>query len=280
MEVVKKEYAEVKVYNPLEVEIDFDFIAEIKDYLLFAKDSYLSFELVKEDKSDVYRLEYKKEPFYVKHYSYKSFNKIAKRFFRGAYGVKNLKTAVKLLAAGINAVQPIATLVYKRNFLFVDSIFIMKEVEGFDLYDYLAENNFSYQFKRKLIIKLAKLWAELYNNKFLHKDPNLFNLFINWDNGDFNLSLVDIDNIYKLPFIPKKLVVKNLFKFNERLIVNCNELGLELGKKELLLFCTELVDALQWDNIDLKSFIDQVIKGTKARLKRKQKEHLWYKYSN
>lgn len=85
---------------------------------------------------------------------------------------------------------------------------------------------------------MARLWAGLFNNHFIHKGYNLTNFMINLKN--YNLVLTDIDNIYFYPILLKRMIIRNMAKFNARLILYTVENNLPLLSDEnKLLFYRE-----------------------------------------
>ncbi|WP_312336598.1 lipopolysaccharide kinase InaA family protein [Anaerospora hongkongensis] len=177
------------------------------------------FQLVQNTKADVFALQYDNETYYLKSYSFRTTSKIFKNFFRPVEAIRCFQTAVKLKKANIPAAEPILALTKNVNFLVVDSIFVTREVRGVDLHTYLLNNTpDNSQLREKIIKKLAIIWSELINHSFVHLDPGLNNLIVASGKTSIQLNLIDIDAIYSLPYLPKRLLlIKNLQRLKQRM---------------------------------------------------------------
>lgn len=276
MEMKSQAFGEGRIYYPSREEIDRDLFGEITKYLLRKEESRLSFQLLKEDKGQVHRILYQGETLYSKYYQFKSIARTLKRFMRGPYAVKNLRTALKLLEAGIPSVVPVGSIVYKKNIFSVESIFIMREVEGINLFDYLKSERIDKAFLMRLTDKLAKLSALLLKNNFYHSDPNLFNLFLSGREEESILTLIDIDNIYRLPLLSERILLENLVLFHYRMVENSLELPFTIGEREMRRFCGTLYQELEITT-PWRRFYSRVQEMTIERLKRRG---LWEVYED
>ncbi len=276
MQIESQELGEGRIYYPSREEIDRRLFVELKKYLLLKEESALSFQLLKEDKGQVHQILYHGETLYSKYYQFRSIGRTLKRFFRGPYAVKNLRTALKLLEAGIPSVLPVGSIVYKKGLFSLESIFIMREVEGVNLFDYLKRERIDKAFIMKLTNKLAKLSALLLKNNFYHSDPNLFNLFLSFREEESILTLIDIDNIYELPLLPERILLENLVLFHYRMVENSLELPFTIGEREMRSFCNTLYQELELAT-PWKRFYDRIQEKTIERLK---KRGLWEIYQD
>ena len=94
------------------------------------------------------------------------------------------------------------------------------------------------------------LWSKLINNKFLHQDPGLNNFMIDIKE-DIEIKLIDIDNIYQLPVLPERLILKNLAKLRSRQITDFNKTDTKpLSQKEVSAFL-----------VKFKNYCNRIIKS-------------------
>ncbi|WP_333594249.1 lipopolysaccharide kinase InaA family protein [Anaerospora hongkongensis] len=178
-----------------------------------------NYKLIQETKAKVYKLTFDNQVYYLKSYSPRSTSKILKNLFRPIEAIRCFQTDLKLNKANIPAAKPVLAITRKVNCFLVDSIFVTREVPGIDLFTYMTTSNLNNpELRKKIMKKLAIIWSDLINNNFLHIDPGLNNLIIKPEKKDIQLKLIDIDAIYSLPFIPKKLlIIKNLLRLKQRM---------------------------------------------------------------
>lgn len=193
------------------------------------------FELIREIRSKIYKMTFRGEAYYLKIYTPQSMSKILKNFFRPADAVRYFQISLKLVEANITIAQPILALTQKSNFYSSNSIFVTREVSGANLYTCLMEDtSYDLDSRNQLISQLSHIWSNLANHNLVHHDPHLFNFIV--DKGEKNqnlqIKLIDIDNIYFRPMLPKKmLLTKNLKKFKWQL--SRPDLSITPGKFDL-----------------------------------------------
>lgn len=171
------------------------------------------FQLIQATKATVYKVTFDSQVYYIKSYAYRNTSKVIKNLFRPIDALRCFQTGIKLKIAGIPVLEPIMALTIRRNAMLVDSIFVTKEVPGIDLYSYLSKHNQDPNLRQEIIRKIAVIWSKLINHGLLHLDPWLGNFMVDYNEGELALKLIDIDNIYSLPFVPQKiLLLKNLAK--------------------------------------------------------------------
>lgn len=197
------------------------------------------FKLIQESKAKVYRLKFNDDIYYIKSYAFRSPLKIFKNLFRPVEALRCFKTAIQLNNAHLAVFEPVLALTKRRNILSTDSIFITKEVPGLDLRTYLFSNNNmnDLELREKIIKKIAFIWSSLINYNFVHLDPCLNNLIVSSPiKEDLQIQIIDVDNMYRLPFLPKKLVLlKNLARLRNRFrAFSPNDFEIDLFIKE---FC-------------------------------------------
>ena len=167
-----------------------------------------NFELIRDIRSKVYRMKFQGEVYYLKSYTPRDTSKIIKNFFRPADAVRYFQVAAKLSAAGVPIAQPVLALTKKTGFRSADSIFVTREVPGKDLYAYLLQGaQDDPEQRKKMVNQFAFMWSRLINLNLVHQDPWLGNFIIHFgeEKNDFQIALIDVDNIYFIPLLPRKL---------------------------------------------------------------------------
>ncbi|MCK8824302.1 lipopolysaccharide kinase InaA family protein [Fuchsiella alkaliacetigena] len=214
------------------------------DYFWLDKDFLEeNIELIKDGTSRkirVFKLNYDNKTYYLKKYAFERIDKkLQNNLFRRPEGIRNMKNAHKLLAAGIPTAKPIFSAT-KRKLLCRDSIFVSEEAPGIELAEYINENGLSGQ--QRLIKALAGFWGRFIGNNFIHQDPGLDNLFVNLDEDKFELTLIDIDSVYALPFLPKIVALHTLARIVSKLHKKLFKLEHHpLTKREQDLFLQEFI---------------------------------------
>lgn len=198
----------------------------------------------------VYRTIFRGQEFYFKIYPYQEVIRRVKDIFRWQPAVRALKKARILRKRGINTVKPASALVAGSYPWKKKSLLITEGFSGKNLRDFLVEENFSRSEKRKIISGVAHMWAKLFKNKVYPGDPNLTNILICREKDEIILSLVDLDGVKVLPFIPWKKVISNLVKFNAHTYSNMDvgrKPATEITDRDRLLFLEKFLDFLEVD---------------------------------
>ncbi|MFW5985604.1 MAG: lipopolysaccharide kinase InaA family protein, partial [Halanaerobiaceae bacterium] len=192
--------------------------------------------------------------------------KILKNQLRPAEGERHFKTACRLQECGIPVVDPVMGIIRRINFYLTESIYVTREFPGVNLIEFLQQEECAPDFRCEIIKEVAKIWSRLINNKFLHQDPSLLNVLINRREDNYELALVDIENVYSLRFFPQLLFRKNMVKFSARVLSDFIRYELEdLSLKERYLFYRVILDKLDKD-IDFKKFWCRITSDTRKRL--------------
>jgi len=214
----------------------------------------------------VFSLDIDGERYYLKRYYYRQLKKRIKNIFRAPEGVRAYDMSIKLLESGISVANPIGVIIYKKDLITKDSLFITKEFAGEDLQEYIANGSYTQELKEDIIRGLAKLWATIYKNKFINGDPNLPGILVKFTEGKFKLSLVDMDNIRQLPYLPWKLVVKNLVDFNAHSYSGLDKMNNQrLSCADRRLFFKEFIKEYGL-NVNSSNTITYISKKTSDRL--------------
>ncbi|MCK8816321.1 hypothetical protein MWH28_02950 [Natroniella sulfidigena] len=273
MQLTKKDYnSKIKLYS--NQKLDLELAEKIINYLFYGEeDRGEEFTLIKNDRkgTEVFKLDFKGETYYLKKYFYRKTIKRVKNLFREVEAIRHFKTANKLLDFDISTINPVLTVTFKRNLFTTDNIFVTKESKGIDLYNYLKNYNYNYKNRKILIKRMAKLWAKLLNNNFLHRDPTLENFLIN---KDLRLSLVDIDHLYHLPVLFESLIIDALVRFNAESCIYFDKTNSRfLSRKERVLFLTELIEGYEFKS-DYKTILSRINQGTIKKLIKWNREDL------
>lgn len=215
MKIEKIKYNKrIKIYYKGE-KPDQDIIDKSLLYLSDTKKNDL--DLIKEGNSrKIYRSNIGNESYYFKKYSYRSLDKKLKNLIRKSAALRALKTSYLLLEKNIPVVKPVLALTYKHDFLTYDSLFVTEDFGGNTVRDLFIENYNNRFFIINTLKKLVEVFLDLYENNILHKDPNLVNFLFN----NNKIVLVDVDDIVKFPFLTKKIIIKNLVRFNSHMYSN------------------------------------------------------------
>ena len=242
-------------------------VEKIKDFFVEAKKD-TDLKLIKENKKakrKVYQLNWAGKTYYCKNYASRRKDKIIKNFFRKGKAVKSFKISASLLQAGIEVVPAEFALSYQPSALIYDSVFVSKELTANNLLEFILKHQADKKIRRLLAKKLGKLWAKLNNNNFFHKDAALWNFLVK----DKELMLVDVDDIYNYPILPKLWQIKNLARFNASLLSHFSKEGIKLPSlKERALFFKEF-DKYYQGSLQLKEFIAKINKQTLKRLEKR-----------
>jgi hypothetical protein len=208
-----------------------------------SKDS-VKFELVRDLRSKVYKMRFQDETYYLKSYTPQNVGKIVKNFFRPADAVRYFQTSTKISRAGLIVAQPVLALTQKRGIYTAESIFVTREVPGVDLHTYFIQEALQDQeLRTRMINQLVLIWRKLVNGNLVHQDPCLGNFIVlpEKKGKDFQLALIDVDNIYYRPLLPRKLIVlKNLKKLKQALMAMAIA-DITVPQPEIVLFWDEFM---------------------------------------
>ncbi|NLM97411.1 MAG: hypothetical protein GX175_07370 [Halanaerobiaceae bacterium] len=231
-------------------------------------ESDIFFELVQDThKSKVYRFSHDKTNYYLKYYTPIAFNKIIKNQFREIEALRHYNTARGLQSAGIPSVNPVLAIIKKNNLFYKESILVMEEIEGLTLEDYLRKPRPADNIKNEIIKQFAGIYAKLINNKYLHQDPMFCNFMIKGkDEDSIEIVLIDVDNIYKLPFFTKRMIVYSLVKFNNLVLYDLNNLNLQYPDEEdIKYFIRKMLEECN-HSLNERELLDTILKKSAKRI--------------
>ncbi len=242
---------------------------KVIDFVWRNMDSDDSFELVQEThKSKVFKLNSEANTFYIKYYTPLKIAKIIKNQFREVEALRHYNTAMALQTAGIPTVLPVMAIVRKKNRLYKESIFVMEEVKGDTLERYVQKNRPGNIFRQEIVKQLADIYAKLANSYLLHQDPSFYNFVIREKYKDsLELVVIDVDNIYKLPFFPEKAITFNLVKLYTMFSYDLNQLDLPpINKEDINYFINRFLERCNY-SLDKSRLMDKVLKKSAQKLK-------------
>ncbi|MEJ6951184.1 lipopolysaccharide kinase InaA family protein [Natronospora cellulosivora (SeqCode)] len=228
-----------------------------------------SFKLIQNTKkSRVYKFTYNSIEYYFKYYQPYKIKKIIKNQFRKVEALRHYNTASALLSVDVPTIKPCIAITNRINILYKESIFVMKEVKGVTVEEYLGNKKITYKQRREIIKQMALIYSKLVNNKYLHQDPTLFNFLIKEEGNSLKLTMIDVDNIYKVKYFPKNLIIYTIAKLYARILCDIYEYNLEpLNKKEVYLFlntflsnCNKYLNKNQFINLINKKAIKLLLK--------------------
>ena len=182
-----------------------------------------TFELLKAERTKVYKMSFHNECYYLKCYTPQSMSKIIKNFFRPADAVRYFQLSYHLQQTGVAVAQSVLALTKKNGLLRADSILVTKEVPGTDLYSYLLQGaQHDSQQRTEIVKQFAFIWSRLIKLKLVHLDCWLGNFIASPGTRaeSVQVSLIDVDNIYPRPLLPQKILW----------LMNVKRLKYKLGK--------------------------------------------------
>ncbi len=183
-----------------------------KIYRIIVSDfSQRNIQLIKSDKGhEVYRWKFKNELFYLKNYNYQSWRKKFKNIFRPVRAKKIIKYNRKLLQAGIKNLPVLCAVDYSGGIIKNKSLILSRAIPGIDLEKFFLTISDPAS-RNQVIRKLSQLLVLLSENNLVLGDPSLHN-FIVKVNKDFDIYLIDIDNMRKHLYLPDYLFYRSLSK--------------------------------------------------------------------
>lgn len=229
----------------------------------------ISFELVQDThKSEVYKFNYDDNAYYLKYYTPIRYDKIIKNQFREVEALRHYNTAKGLHSADILTVIPVLALVKENNFFYKESVFVMEEVKGNTLENYVKKNRPGKTFREEIIKQLADLYAKLANYRILHQDPAFYNFMIREKHTEsIELVVIDVDNIYKLPVFPKKAIVYNLVKLYTMFSYDLHQQKLPgINREDINLFISRFIELCNHP-LQANRLVDITLKKSAKKLK-------------
>lgn len=242
---------------------------KVIDFVWRNMDSDDSFELVQEThKGKVFKLNSEANTFYIKYYTPLKIAKIIKNQFREVEALRHYNTAMALQTAGIPTVLPVMAIVRKKNRLYKESIFVMEEVKGDTLERYVQKNRPGNIFRQETVKQLADIYAKLANSYLLHQDPSFYNFVIREKYKDsLELVVIDVDNIYKLPFFPEKAITFNLVKLYTMFSYDLHQQKLPgINREDINLFISRFIELCNHP-LQANRLVDITLKKSAKKLK-------------
>jgi Lipopolysaccharide kinase (Kdo/WaaP) family len=123
------------------------------------------------------------------------------RSLRTAKAKRNFKTAAELMRNNVPVVMPFAALEKRHRLHTLQSVYITSYVEGgTDMLTFVRENLGKIDFtdikvKRQFCDQIGRILAALENNSLWHRDAKAGNFLVTPSNGQYKISLLDLDGI-------------------------------------------------------------------------------------
>lgn len=170
----------------------------------------ITFELVKAERTKVFKMNFQNKCYYLKCYSPENTSKIIKNFFRPADAVRYFQLSYHLQQAGVPVAPPVLALTKKSGLRPADSILVTNEIPGTDLHSYLMQKSAGHdeQLRKEIVKQFAFMWSRLIRLKLVHQDCWLGNFIVDpaAKKEDIRVYLLDVDNIYPRPLLPRKIL--------------------------------------------------------------------------
>ena len=162
-----------------------------------SSDSRWEHELVKDSKSDVYRISDGQTAYYAKHYTNPSLLEWLKALLRPP--VRSAAIAERLRQDGVPVPTPAAALNIRRGWGRKERVFVSREVRGKLLRDAIADGDLGEAERVRVAEALGRIWGRLLSRGYLHMDPITGNFICRESDRRPPVVLIDLDNIYRLP---------------------------------------------------------------------------------
>jgi hypothetical protein len=162
----------------------------------------------------VYKINLTDQDYFVKVYRNRSIKYIFRDLLRPQRGVRTLWTYQALQKRNIAAAEMLFAMIDIRKLVNIPSLVVSRECKGQTLKQ-LLQSELNEINKNVLLNQWIAFLHKLVKSGIYHHDPNLSN-FIMTSHG---LALIDIDDVYVLPFITQKIFNQMMIKLNQILLL-------------------------------------------------------------
>lgn len=216
---------------------------------------------IKSDKGhEVFEWRFDNSVYFIKNYAYDRYAKRFKNLFRAAEAKRVLKIYKKLLSVKVRVLPIIGAVDYSSSFTFKKSLIISKFIAGVNLEDVF--NNIEHAGTRKRALEaFADFKADMFRKNIYNGDPSLSNYFLEKEKGQFELRLMDLDNITEHTLFKKYFIKKSLSKMLA--IIYSRRTDMLYSEKQNLL--KMILAKLGVNNVNNK--YNKIYSHTKKRLK-------------
>lgn len=199
-----------------------------------------------------------------------------KRKIKGLLGksraARSLKNGITLNERGLPAIKPAMAILDNSSATKRRSLLITEEREGENIFQLLRNCKLKASIRRKIIINLAEIWRQLFQENLLYRDPTLENFLLtpkeNFRGKSPGIILIDIDHIRSLPIMPAFLKRDALSRFFASSLIYVDRAGADFpSSSEVSLFYSELFKGGRSGG-DISKFSRRVEKGTVRKLKK------------
>ncbi|MBF8436555.1 hypothetical protein I0Q91_05665 [Halanaerobiaceae bacterium Z-7014] len=250
------------------IEKDREVIPEIFDYLL---NDPAKLELIKRKGSKntaVYYYNHEGRGYFIKHFYFRKWTYALKEIIGSPIGLTSYRKSIKMLVNHIPVATPLAAIIYDGTRSKKDSVYISQELENSVLVNDLIKENKVRDIPKEnmesLTLQMADIWAKMLNNNFIHKDPNSKNFMITDLNGEPEIYLIDIADIFALPYAPEFLKIHSMARFFGKFAKSFIQSEAEFDKKYFDIFEEEFSRNYNFKGSNEK-FIAKVKKLTRKK---------------
>lgn len=155
--------------------------------------------------------------FFLKRYNIQNFwDYLSKCPFRSSKAFRSFYYSTQLEAKQINTPKPIALLEKRFGFLWTTTYIIYEWMDGITLEEALKNSLLEEEEKINIFLQLKSHFKTMYENKWVHRDLNLHNLFI----IEGKLYVLDLDDLHSYAY--NNVIFRNKFKKKHQLFLNSN----------------------------------------------------------
>ncbi len=181
-------------------------------------------ELVKDSKSSVYRVSDGRRTYYAKHYTNHAIGEVVKAILRPP--IRSVAVAAALQKDHIPVPAPVAALTIRRGLAEIERVFVCCEEPGKLLRCAMADGDLGRKRRARVAKAMGLIWGKMLSCGYLHMDPITGNFIYNPDVACNPITLIDLDNIYRvspwilrshLPFARKRLA-KFVYRLSRQLV--------------------------------------------------------------
>ncbi len=154
------------------------------------------------------------EVYYIKKFFEQSLRKKVLNLFRTTKAFRCYAISYKLAAIKIAVAEPVMFLTCSKRIIEKESIFITKKAAGIGAGTFLLSQNIPLDEKEEAVKQLFRFLGYLHKKRFKHGDPCLPNYIIDHQKDNDIITFIDLDQVHRMPYMPKLLAFHSLAKLN------------------------------------------------------------------
>ena len=239
------------IYNHKTIQdVDKKVVPEIYEYLMNDKDKLKLIKQTNRKNTAVYYYNFEGDGYYIKHFYFRKWSYSLKEIIGNPIGLTSYRKSVRMLAHDIKVATPVSAITYGGTAFKRDSIFITRELEKSVLINDLIKGNQIMDIPddklEDLVVQMAGIWASLLNNNFIHKDPNANNFMIVDLDGDAEIYLIDIADVFDLPVGTEYFKIHALARFFGKFVKAFIQSGAEFDLEYLDIFEKRFIEKYEF----------------------------------